>query len=56
MKIDKFLVREGSKIDLRKHPTSFTDDYTDKKVAAEDLKTNVARLAELQDVMYAQDV
>ena len=56
MKIDKFLVREGSKVDLRKHPTGFTDDYTDKKVAAEDLKTNFPRLAGLQDVMYPQNV
>jgi len=46
MKIDKFLVREGSKVDLRKHPTGFTDDYTNIKVAGEDLKPNVARRAE----------
>lgn len=55
MKIDKFLVPEGSKVDLKKHPTDFTGDYTDKKEAVKDLEKNVSRLAELQDVMYAHD-
>ena len=56
MNIDKFLVREGSKLVLRKHATDFTGDYTDKKQAEEDLAKNIERLGELQDVMYAQDV
>lgn len=56
MNIDKFLVKEGSKANLKKHKADFTGDYTDKDEAVEDLKKNVKRLAELQDVLYAQDV
>ena len=56
MKTDKFLVPEGSKLNLRNHPTDFTGDYTDKKQAVKDLENNVARIAELQDVLYAQDI
>lgn len=56
MKTDKFLVVEGSKVDLKKHPTDFTDGFTDKKQAAEDLEKNIQRLAELQDILYAQNV
>ncbi len=56
MNTDKFLVKEGSKLDLKKHATDFTGDYTDKKEAAKDLAKNVERLRELQDVLYAQDV
>ncbi len=55
MKIEKFLVREGSKLDLEKHATDFTGDYTDKDAAVKDLRKNVERLRELQDVLYAQD-
>lgn len=56
MNIDKFLIKEGAKLDLKKHATDFTGDYTDKEAAVEDLKKNVKRLAELQDVLYAQDL
>ena len=56
MKTDTFLVREGSKLDLRKHATGFTGDYTDKKEAVKDLEKNVGRLRELQNVLYPQDV
>ena len=55
MNTDKFLVKEGSKLNLKKHPTDFTGDYTDKDEAVKDLQANVARLRELQDVLYAQD-
>jgi PPK2 family polyphosphate:nucleotide phosphotransferase len=55
MNTDKFLVKEGSKFDLKKHPTGFTGDYTDKKQAVKDLQKNVERLRELQDVLYAAD-
>ena len=55
MNTDKFLVKEGSKVDLKKHPTDFTGDYTDKKQAGKDLEANVERLRELQDVLYAHD-
>jgi len=56
MNTEKFLVKEGSKLNLSKHATDFTGDYTDKKQAVKDLQENVARMRELQDVLYAQDV
>lgn len=56
MNIENFLVKEGSKLDLKKHSTNFTGDYTDKKEAVKDLEKNVERLRKLQDVLYAQDI
>lgn len=56
MKTEKFLIKEGSKLDLKNHPTDFTGDYTDKKEAVKDLAKNVLRIDELQDIMYAQDI
>ncbi len=56
MKTEKFLVREGSKLDLKDHPTDYSGDYHDKDEAVEDLQKNVKRMAELQDILYAQDV
>ncbi len=56
MNIEKFLVKEGSKLALKKHKTDFTGDYTGKEEAVKDLEKNIKRLAELQDVLYAQDV
>lgn len=55
MDTEHFLVKEGSKLDLAKHATDFTGDYTDKKEAVKDLQANVERLRELQDVLYAHD-
>jgi len=55
MKTDKFLIGEGSKVNLTNHPTDFTGEYTDKAAATADLQKNVKRIAELQDVLYAQD-
>ena len=55
MNIEKFVVPEGKKLNLKNHPTDDTGDYQDKKVAAEDLQKNVERLTELQDVLYAQN-
>ncbi len=56
MKIDKFRITEGSKLDLIDHPTDFTGDYTDRKDAVKDLENNVERLKVQQDMLYAQDV
>lgn len=56
MNIEKFRVKEGSKLDLKDHQTDFTGDYTDKAEAVKDLQANVKRLRELQDVLYAQDI
>lgn len=55
MKTEKFCIAEGSKVNLKDHPTDATLNYTDKKEAVEDLKKNVARLRELQDVLYADN-
>ncbi len=55
MTIEKFLVPEGKKLNLKNHKTDFTGDYTDKKEAVINLEKNVERLAELQDVLYAQN-
>ena len=56
MNTEKFLVKEGSKLDLKKHATDFTGGYTDKDEAVKVLQDNVQRLRELQDVFYAHDV
>ena len=55
MNVEKFLVPEGKKLNLKNHPTDDTGDYKDKKAAVEDLQKNVERLTELQDVLYAQN-
>ena len=55
MKIEKFLVPEGKKLALKNYQTDDTGDYTDKKQAEKDLAKNIERLAELQDVLYAQN-
>jgi PPK2 family polyphosphate:nucleotide phosphotransferase len=55
MKTDKFLVPERAKLNLKKHPTDFTGDYTDKDQAVKDLQKNIDKLRALQDVLYAQD-
>ncbi len=55
MSIEKFLVPEGKKLNLKSHPTDYTGEYTDKRQAVEDLRKNVERLSELQDVLYAQN-
>lgn len=55
MKIEKFLVPEDAKLQLKNYPTDDTGDYKDKQQAVEDLRKNVERLSELQDVLYAQN-
>lgn len=56
MKTEKFLAAEGKKVDLNDHPTDHTGDYKNKENAVVDLENNVKRLAELQDVLYAQNI
>jgi PPK2 family polyphosphate:nucleotide phosphotransferase len=56
MDINRFLVAEGSRVDLKDHPTDQTGDYVDKDAAKDDLAKNVRRLAELQDVLYAENI
>jgi polyphosphate:nucleotide phosphotransferase, PPK2 family len=56
MNTEHFLAREGKKVNLKNHPTDFTGEYKEKKDAVKDLEKNVRRLAELQDILYAQNV
>ncbi len=56
MKIDKFRVAEGSNVNLKNHPTDYTGGYKDKTEAVADLEKNVRRLAELQGILYAENV
>jgi PPK2 family polyphosphate:nucleotide phosphotransferase len=55
MNYDKFRIREGKKLSLKNHRTDFTGDYTEKEDAKDDLKSNVERLAGLQDILFAQN-
>ncbi len=55
MNIEKFLVPEGKKLNLKNHQTDYTGEYQDKREAVENLRKNVERLSELQDVLYAQN-
>ena len=51
-----FLVPPGTKISLKKdYDPGYTDDYTDKKDAAEKLQADIEQLATYQDMLYAQD-
>jgi PPK2 family polyphosphate:nucleotide phosphotransferase len=56
MDVDKFRVKEDSNVDLKDHPTDFTDGFTDKDAAEDDLKNNIRRMQELQDTLYAQNI
>ena len=56
MNTDKYLVKEGEKLKLSKHRTNDTGEYKSKEEAVDDLKKNIEQLAELQDILYAQNV
>ena len=56
MKTDKYRINEGSKVKLKDHPTDDSNGFKDKDEAVADLAKNIEKLAELQDVLYAQDV
>lgn len=56
MNIDQFRIKAGKNVDLSKHSADFTDGYTDKDQAKDDLAKNIERMTELQDMLYAQDV
>ena len=50
-----FKISPGKKVTLTEHRTDFTGDISSKKAAGKLLKTNIERMAELQDVLYAHD-
>lgn len=56
MDLSKLRIGEGEGVNLKKHPTDYTGSYKKKEDAVKDLEKNVLRLAELQDVLYAQNI
>lgn len=56
MNHDAFIVRPGAKISLQKdYNPAYKDDYQDKAEAEIKLQTDVERLAEYQNILYAQN-
>jgi len=56
MNHDPFIVRPGAKISLQKdYDPAYKDDYQDKAEAARKLQADVERLAEYQNILYAQN-
>ena len=55
MNTEKFLAPENRPVNLADYPTGFTGDYTGKEQAVKDLEKNIELLAEMQDVLWAQD-
>jgi PPK2 family polyphosphate:nucleotide phosphotransferase len=55
MKLDKFRVPEGKKLNLNDYKTDDTLGLEGKEEAGEELRENIQRLAELQSMLYAQD-
>jgi PPK2 family polyphosphate:nucleotide phosphotransferase len=55
MNHDSFLVPPGKKITLKDYDPGFTGKFKSKEEAQEKLQKDLARLTELQDVLYAQD-
>jgi PPK2 family polyphosphate:nucleotide phosphotransferase len=55
VRIDRFRVKPGQKVDLARWPTDVARFYTSEDDAKEQLKRQVERTSELQDVLYASD-
>jgi PPK2 family polyphosphate:nucleotide phosphotransferase len=55
MNQEHFIVPPGKKIQLKDYDPGFTGDFKNKEEALNDLEADVAKLAEYQDVLYAQD-
>lgn len=55
MKHERFIVPPGKKVRLTDFDPNFTGKFRHKDEASEKLGTDVARLAEYQDILYAQD-
>ena len=52
---DQFLIPPGKKVKLKNHPADFSEPFKSKADAAEKLQADVARLAEMQSKLYAQN-
>jgi PPK2 family polyphosphate:nucleotide phosphotransferase len=55
MNHDSLIVTPGKKIKLKDYDPDFTGKYKSKEEAQQKLQDDIERLAELQDVLYAQD-
>ena len=55
MNHDHFIVQPGKKIRLKNYDSGYTAKFKDKEEATPKLKDDVAKLAEYQDILYAQD-
>lgn len=55
MNHEHFLVPPDSKILLRNYDPEFTGEFSDKDAATEKLRRDIERMADLQEVLYAQN-
>ena len=55
MKVNSYLVKPNSNVELAKFKTDDTGDYSSKKEAKEDLKKNIKEMINLQSKLYADD-
>lgn len=55
MNIQEFQVNPNKKLDLNSFSTSYNDETESKETAEKLLKNNIKRMAEYQDLLYAQD-
>jgi PPK2 family polyphosphate:nucleotide phosphotransferase len=53
--IDKFRVKPGTTVKLRRHDPAYTGPFRKRKDAQQRLEKGVERLFELQELLYAQD-
>ena len=52
---DHFIVPPGKEIKLKDYDPGFTGEFKSKEDALNELRENVAQLAQFQDILYAQD-
>ena len=55
MKIDRFLVRPGQRVDLRRYDPADTRPFKSKEEAADKLQRGIERLVALQEQLYAHN-
>lgn len=53
--IDRMRIKEGKRLDLGKHATSYTGSLLNKSTAVTVMAKDLERLARLQDILYADD-
>ena len=55
MKIDRFLVRPGQRVDLRRYDPADTRPFKSKEEATDKLQRGIERLVALQEQLYAHN-